>query len=513
MLDAAVAQLNAFNGMLYTYVLIGLLVGGGLVFTVRTRGVQFRHFGTMLRISLRSRSGAEGGISSFQAFAIGMATRIGIGNITGVALALILGGPGSIFWMWVIAAVGMATSFTEATLAQLFKERAGDGTFRGGPAWYLTFGLRSRAWGVLFAVLLVFAMVVAMPMVQGNTIAIALDKGHGVSPMLSAVILMVLTALVVFAGVRGVARAAGLMTPLMAVVYVLVAVVVIGLNITSVPGFLGDIVLGAFGLRESLAGMAGGMMAAILNGAQRGLFTNEAGMGTNPNAAATATVAHPVQQGFIQSLGVFVDSIIICTSTAFIILATGPSVYTPGVTVADASASLTTDAVRGQLGEWMVWPMTVMIFFFGFSSILGAFAYAAVNADFLRGRAGRNYLIAALAVLATGIGSVQALQPVWIFMDTAMAFITIVNLIGLIALSGWVAGALRDYEEQGRQGRTPVFVARGNRHLPGELPGQVWNGTGGGDVPVDESGAPTEHRLGLDVAGPGRQRVRSTRRR
>lgn len=491
MLNHVVDQLNVFNAMLYTYVLIGLLVGGGLLFTIRTRGVQFRHFGTMLRTSLRSRSGAEGGISSFQAFAIGMATRIGIGNITGVALALILGGPGAIFWMWVIAAVGMATSFTEATLAQIFKERAGDGTFRGGPAWYLTYGLRSRAWGIVFAVLLIFSMVIAMPMVQGNTIAIALQEGHGVSPLLSAVILMVLTALVVFAGVRGVARAAEVMTPLMAVGYVLIALVVIGFNISAVPGFLADIVLGAFGLRESLAGTAGGMTAAILNGAQRGLFTNEAGMGTNPNAAATATVAHPVQQGFIQSLGVFVDSVIICTSTAFIILATGPAVYSPGVTGADTAASLTTEAVSSQLGAWMVWPMTVMIFFFGFSSILGAFAYAAVNADFLRRRAGRNHGIAALTVLTTGVGSLQALQTVWIFMDTAMAFITIVNLVGLIALSGWVAGALRDYEEQARLGRQPVFVAPGNPHLPRALPGEVWNGPAGGDVRLEEPEVPS----------------------
>ena len=469
-----VGQLNAANGVLYTYVLIGLLIGGGLYFTIRTRGVQFRHFGTMIRYSLGSRRGADGGISSFQAFAIGMATRIGIGNITGVALALILGGPGSIFWMWVVAAVGMATSFMEATLAQLFKEPAGDGTFRGGPAYYLSYGLRSRAWGVLFAVLLIFAMVIAMPMVQGNTIAIALQHGHGVEPWITGIVLMVLTALVVFAGVRGVARAAEVMTPFMAIGYVLIAVIVIGLNLGSVPGFLGDIVAGAFGLREGLAGVSGGVAAAILNGAQRGLFTNEAGMGTNPNAAATATVAHPAQQGFIQSLGVFVDSIIICTSTAFIILATGPAIYTPGVTGADSSASLTTNAVTSQLGDVMVWPMSIMIFFFGFSSILGAFAYAAVNADFLRGRAGRNVLVASCAVITTGIGSVLALRTVWILMDTAMAFITIVNLIGLIALAGWVAGALKDYEAQVRSGHTPVFVATGNPYLPKPLPGDVW---------------------------------------
>ncbi len=476
MIPNAVQQLNEFNGLLYTYILIGLLAGGGVLFTIRTRGVQFRHFGTMVRHALGSRSGAEGGISSFQAFAIGMATRIGIGNITGVALALILGGPGAIFWMWVIAAAGMATSFTEATLAQLFKVRASDGTFRGGPAYYLSFGLKSRAWGVLFAVLLIFSMVIAMPMVQGNTIALALSEGHGIAPPVTAVVLMVLTALVVFGGVRGVARAAEVLTPLMAVAYVAIAVVIIGLNIGSVPAFLADIVAGAFGLRPGLAGLAGGVSAAILNGAQRGLFTNEAGMGTNPNAAATATVAHPAQQGFIQSLGVFVDSIIICTATAFIILSTGTAVYVPGVTEASQAASLTTHAVVSSLGGVMVWPMTIMIFFFGFSSILGAFAYATVNVDFLRGRSERNLLAGACAVITTGAGAMQELRTVWIFMDTAMAFITITNLVGLIALSRWVAGALRDYEAQARDGRSPVFDATGNQYLPGVLPGDVWAG-------------------------------------
>ncbi len=476
MTDSFIDQLDAFNGVLYTYGLIVLLIGGGAVFTARTRGVQVRHFGRMFRYALRSRRGAEGGISSFQAFAIGMATRIGIGNITGVALALVLGGPGAIFWMWVVAAVGMATSFTEATLAQVFKVRWPDGTFRGGPAYYLTVGLGSRRWGVLFAVVLIFAMVIAMPMVQANTIAAALDGGHGVPTWASALILMALTGLVVFFGVRGVARAAELLTPLMAVGYVGIAVVVVAINVGSVPGFLSDIVAGAFGLRAGLAGVGGGVVAALLNGAQRGLFTNEAGMGTNPNAAATATVAHPVQQGFIQSLGVFVDSIIICTSTAFIILSTGSAVYTPGVTPRESAAHLTTDAVTSQLGSVMVWPMTIMIFFFGFSSILGAYAYAEVNADFLRGRQSRHILLACTAVATTGIGALQELKTVWVLMDTAMAMTTIVNLIGLLVMSGWVAALLRDYEGQLREGRDPVFVATGNPLLPRDLEGPVWRG-------------------------------------
>lgn len=475
MLDSLTGALDQFNGRLYTYILVGLLIGVGLLLTVLTRGVQVRHFGAMFRTSLSSRRGADGGISSFQAFAIGMATRIGIGNITGVALALVLGGPGAVFWMWIVAAVGMATSFAEASLAQIFKVRWSDGTFRGGPAYYLTRGLRSRAWGVLFAVLLIFAMVIAMPMVQANTIAVALDAGHGVPTWVTGVVLMALVAFVVFSGVRGVARAAEVLTPFMAIGYVLIAGAIVLTNLGQVPGYLSDIVAGAFGLREGLAGIGGGVVAAMLNGAQRGLFTNEAGMGTNPNAAATATVRHPVQQGFIQSLGVFVDSMIICTATAVVILSAGAPTFVAGQTSRDAAGDLTTQAVTAQLGAWMTWPMTIMIFFFGFSSILGAFAYAQVNADFLRRREGRAPLLAALTVLTTGVGSVLALHTVWVVMDTAMALITVVNLIGLIVLSRWVAGVLRDYEAQRRAGvAEPVFVGRDNPHLPGDLDSDVW---------------------------------------
>ena len=473
--------ITAVNDAMYLYVLVGLLVAVGIWMTWRTRAVQVRLFGQMLSYVGRSRRGADGGISSFQAFAIGMATRIGIGNITGVALALILGGPGAIFWMWMVSLVGMATSFAEATLAQLFKVRALDGTFRGGPAYYISRGLGSRRWGTVFAWLLVLSMVVAMPMVQANTIAVTVESSHGVGTWLSALVLVVITALVVFGGVKLVARVAEVMTPLMALGYVATAVAVVALNLEAVPQFFADIFAGAFGLRAGLAGVGGGVVAAVLNGVRRGLFSNEAGMGTGPNAAATATVAHPVQQGLIQSLGVFVDTMFICTSTAFIILASGASVYVPGVTGVDAAGSLTTTAVTSQLGDWMAWPMTVMIFFFGFSSILGAFAYAEVNLLFLRAGAGAYRVLRATVVATTGIGSLLALQTVWALMDTAMALITVVNLVALVKLTRWVVVALRDYERQvaaaapgGTGAWEPVFVAADLPDAPGELPGDVW---------------------------------------
>ncbi|WP_127131332.1 sodium:alanine symporter family protein [Georgenia sp. SYP-B2076] len=476
--------LTAVNDAAYTYLLVALLVAVGVLMTWRTRAVQVRLFGQMLRHVTRSRRGADGGISSFQAFAIGMATRIGIGNITGVAIALILGGPGAIFWMWLVSLVGMATAFAEATLAQVFKVRARGGTFVGGPAYYIARGLGSHRWGTAFAVMLVLSMAVAMPMVQANTIAGTVEHSHGVPTWASALVLLLLTALVVFGGVKLVARVAEIMTPAMALAYVLTALAVIALNLESVPQFFSDIFAGAFGLRAGLAGVGGGVVAAVLNGVRRGLFSNEAGMGTSPNAAATATVAHPVHQGLIQSLGVFVDTMFVCTSTAFIILASGAGTYVPGVTGIDVGAELTTLAVTTQLGGWMAWPMTVMIFFFGFSSILGAYAYAEVNMDFLRAGGHARHVLRVVVVLTTGIGSVLALQTVWALMDTAMAVITVINLVALVRLVPWVTGVLRDYEDQvaARRGGglDPAdevrFVATGHPGLPGELSGDVWAG-------------------------------------
>ena len=457
MLAAFTQALSGINDWIYLWVVIGLLVLVGVVMTVRTGVVQFRLFGQMLRYVGHSREGGEGGISSFQAFAIGMATRIGIGNITGVALAVILGGPGAVFWMWVVSLVGMATAFAEATLAQIFKEPAGDGTFRGGPAYYITRGTGSRAFGGVFAVLLVLSMAVAMPMVQANAISSVAAGSHGVPTGVSALVLAALTAVVVVGGVRGVARVAEWLTPLMALVYIVAGVAVVLLNLGSVPGFLGDIFAGAFGLSEGLAGIAGGVWATILNGVRRGLFSNEAGMGTNPNAAATATIRHPVQQGLIQSFGVFFDTFFICTMTAFIIFASGAGNYIPGVTGVEAAGTLTTEAVLFSLGAWMAWPMTVIIFFFGFSSILGAYAYAEVNMGFLRAPRWSFWLLRLVAVTATGVGAVLALTTVWTLMDTAMALITVVNLAALLLLGRWVVLALRDYERQRAAGTTPRF--------------------------------------------------------
>ena len=304
----------------YTYALSALLVVVGLYFTVRTRGVQVRRFGTMMRTITGSRSGAEGGISSFQAFAVGLAARVGIGNVAGVALAVVAGGPGALFWMWVVAVIGMATAFAESTLAQLFKERGRDFTFQGGPAYYIKNGLGSRTWGAVFAGMCIVSVGVTVVMVQTNSLADVISATvPEVSPWMVGVALVLLTAPIVLGGLKSVARVTEVMAPLMALAYVLVALVILLLNLGELPRVLSEIVRGALGADQALFGVAGGVMAAVLNGVRRGLFSNEAGLGTVPNAAGTATVAHPVRQGLIQSFGVFVDTILVCTATGLII--------------------------------------------------------------------------------------------------------------------------------------------------------------------------------------------------
>ncbi len=472
-MDTLNTVLGDVSNGLYTYVLIALLVGTGLYFTVRTRGVQARLFTRMIAVIARSRGDSHGGISSFQAFAIGISSRVGTGNIAGVALALTLGGPGAIFWMWVVAVVGMATAFIEATLAQMYKVRWRDGTFRGGPAFYIQHGLGSRRWGAVFAVLLVFVFGFAFEMVQANTIAVTLDSGHGVPSWVSALLLVALTAPVVFGGIRAVARVTELVAPLMAVVYIGLAVVVIVLNIGQLPDVVGMIVRGAFGLDEALAGTGGGLLAALLNGTRRGLFSNEAGMGSAPNAAATATVRHPAQQGLIQSLGVFVDTVLVCSATAFIVLLAAPSVYTPGVTGESEGAALTQAAAADTLGSWVTLPMTVLIFVFAFSSILGNFAYAEVNVDFLTRRRWAPVALRTLVTLAVLVGALAELGTVWTVADIAMGLMAIVNLVAVLLLGKWALAALRDYE-QVRGTTHGAFLGRGNPLLPGDLPGDVW---------------------------------------
>ena len=465
--------IDPVNKALYTYILVYLLVAVGIYFTIRTRFVQFRYFPRMLKQLVHSRS-HDAGISPFQAFCVGLASRVGTGNIAGVAIALTVGGPGAIFWMWVVALIGMATALIEATLGQIFKVRAGDGTFRGGPAFYIQRGLGSRAGGVVFALLLVFAFGFAFNMVQANAIADVLNASYEVEVQYTTIGLVLLAAPVLFGGVRRVARVAEIVLPLMALAYVALALVIIALHINYLPEMFKQIIGGAFGLTEMAGGFTGGIAAAMLNGVKRGLFSNEAGMGSVPNVAATATVSHPVKQGLIQSLGVFVDTILICSATAFIILVSGPEIYDPSQPTKMAGASLTAAAVASALGAWTTWLMTVLVFVFAFSSVLGNYVYAEINLFYLGVRNGfiTGFRMAVLAGIA--IGGLAALEAVWDLADVAMGLMAIVNLTAIVLLGRWALAALRDFARQADQGRDPVFIAE-DAGLPGHLDGDIWN--------------------------------------
>ncbi|MDO4665824.1 MAG: alanine/glycine:cation symporter family protein [Actinomycetaceae bacterium] len=469
------------------WVLIVLLLASGLFFTIKSKGMQIAMFPHMLSVIVKSRGGAKGGISSFQAFAIGLADRVGTGSIAGVALAVVAGGPGAVFWMWVVAAVGMATAFIEATLAQLFKVRGGDGTFRGGPAYYIQRGLGSRTWGAIFAVLLIFAYGFSFEMIQSNSISqLALTSFH-VPTWVSAVVLIALTLPLVIGGVRKIAHLSEILAPAMALVYVVMGIIIMLINFTYIPHVFSEIFTGAFGhgtyVPPAVAGGAGALIAALTQGIKRGLFTNEAGMGSAPNAAATATVDHPVTQGLIQSLGVFVDTMLVCTSTAFIILMSRPF-WEEGRAAGLNGTALTGESLVDSLGSSpavhnlvAVLVMAMMISF-GYSTILGNYAYAETNYRYLVGMNKSVLPLKILVIASTVLGALLPLKSVWSIADWATALMTIVNLVAILFLGKWALGALADYNAQ-RHTTTPVFCSVNNPHMPGELPTEVWHERGG----------------------------------
>ena len=511
-MDALADSLKVIADWITQHITMWALIATGLFLTAVTRGVQVRHLPTMIRQVASSRSGAGGGISSFQAFAISLAARVGVGNVFGVAAALLYGGPGAVFWMWVVALVGMATAFFEATLAQIFKVRAPDGSFRGGPAFYMARGMGGaggRALAGVFAVITLVTCGFIITSVQSNAVAGTLVAALGggedsalpgfgglsAAQLVVAGLVLVLTAVVVFGGIRAVARVTEWMAPIMALIYIVLVALICLMNLGDFLRVIGQIISSAFAPEPLVGGLGGGVLAAVINGTKRGLFSNEAGQGTAPNAAATATVAHPVQQGLIQSLGVFVDTIVVCTATALIVLLSG--VYTPGGARAlaavdpqaakDAASTLTSSSIGAVLGGWTEYLMAFIIFVFAYSSLLGNYTYAQVNMDFLRGTGHRHYALRLMIVAAAGIGAVSSLNFVWNLSDVVMGLMAIINIVSIVLLGKWAFGALADWEDQKRRldaGQIDEirFVAEDNPHLPGELPGTVWSRANAGRI-------------------------------
>lgn len=483
MQEVATQVVDLLNGLIWGKVLIWLLVGSGLYFTVRLGAVQFRHFGHIFTVLRGSRNSDSSGISSFQALCTSLAARVGTGNIAGVAVAITLGGPGAIFWMWMIALVGMATGFVEATLAQLFKSRDEQGQFRGGPAYYMERGLNARWMGILFSIFLIIAFGFVFNSVQANTIsgamigAFNIDWGKfalmgSVIPVASAVIglgLVVLTALIIFGGLRSIARFSELAVPIMAAAYLLVALVIIVINFSELPAVFSLIFKSAFGLHEAAAG---GIGAAIMNGFKRGLFSNEAGMGSAPNAAASATPypPHPVSQGYVQMAGVFIDTLLICTaSAAIILLAKVPAGNAEGI-------ALVQQALSSQLGGWAKYFLAVVILFFAFTSIVANYFYAENCLVFLEHNHQSGLLIFRLAVLAMVMfGALASLPFVWNLADVSMGLMAITNLIAVILLSNLAFKLARDYNAQRKAGKVPTFDASEYPEVQKKLSPGVWD--------------------------------------
>ena len=457
----------SINDFIWTYILIAMLITLGVYFTVKTKFVQFRYFKEMFRLlgdGTSRDAKKEGKVSSFQAFCISTASRVGTGNIAGIALAVVAGGPGAIFWMWLIALIGSASSFVEGTLAQIFKVRDGN-TFRGGPAYYMEKGLNKRWMGVWFSLLITVAYGLIFNSVQANTVTIAFENAFGLERTIVGALLALLVAVIIFGGIKSISRITEMIVPPMAIVYIGVAIFVVINNFSMLPSIFMEIFNGAFGLDQAIAG---GIGAAIKFGIQRGLFATEAGMGSSPNAAATSDVSHPVKQGLVQALGVFVDTFLVCTSTAFIVLCSG--LY-KGSNL--EGIELTQNALSSQIGPWASTFLAIIIFLFAFSSLLGNYYYAETNIAFIKESKTWLMIYRVAVVGMVFFGSIAALKTVWSLADLFMGLMVFTNLIAISFLSKFAYAALVDYLKQKKQGKDPVFVANS---IPGLKNTECWDG-------------------------------------
>lgn len=444
--------INGVNDILWSYILIIMLLGCAVWFTIKSRFVQFRMIGEMIRLLGDSAGKGEKGekhISSFQAFAVSLASRVGTGNLAGVATAVAIGGPGSVFWMWLIALLGSSSAFVESTLAQLYKEKGKD-SFIGGPAYYMLQGLGLRWMGVLFAVLISITFGFAFNSVQSNTICAAWEGAFGIDHAWIGAILTVLTLIVIFGGIQRIARVSSIVVPVMALGYIALALGIVLFNITRLPAVIETILSNAFGWEQAIGGSVG---AALMQGIKRGLFSNEAGMGSAPNVAATAHVSHPVKQGLIQALGVFTDTLIICTCTAFIILFSGAPL--------DGSINgvqLTQQALSNEVGSIGSTFVALAILLFAFSSIIGNYYYGEANIRFITSKRSVLFIYRILVGGMVMFGALASLDLAWSLADVTMGLMTICNLITISLLSRQAFLLLQDYVAQKKAGiKSPVF--------------------------------------------------------
>lgn len=441
----------------WSYGLIVMLLFSALYFTIKTRGMQFTMIGEMIKELINSgkknntkennSDKEKKTVSSFQAFAVSIASRVGTGNLAGVATAIAVGGPGAVFWMWVIALLGATNAFIESTLAQLYKVKGKD-SFMGGPAYYIKYGIGNKLWANTFAVLITITFGLAYNSVQSNTIASAVNESIGLSPTIVGIILTIMSIAIICGSIQRISRFSEIVVPIMALSYIALAIVIIALNITQIPAILKLIVTEAFTIESTIGG---GLGMAMLMGIKRGLFSNEAGEGSAPNVAATASVTHPVKQGLIQTLAVYTDTLVICTCTALIILCSG--VFNSG---ADGIV-LTQVAITHEIGPIGTHFVTIAIFLFAFTSIIGNYYYGETNIQFMTANKWALWIYRAAVGAMVMIGAIASLDLVWALADITMGMMTICNLAAILVLGKYAIILLNDYRTQRLKGYDPTY--------------------------------------------------------
>ena len=466
-LNSIVGQIN---NILWSYVLIALLILSGLLYTIRTGFAQGRLLGDMVALitgklsSLRDgEKKVAGQVTGFQAFCIAVASHVGTGNLAGVAIAVAVGGPGALFWMWVIALLGGATSLIENTLAQTYKVKEGNG-FRGGPSYYMEKALGQKTLGYIFSVIVIVTFAFVFNTVQANTIAQAFETTFNMSSAVAGIILAALTALIIFGGLNRIANVVSFMVPIMAIGYVVVALYVLIVNAVHIPALFMSIIEAAFGIKQAVGGAIG---VAMLQGIKRGLYSNEAGMGSAPNAAATSNVSHPVKQGLLQAFGVFVDTILICSATGFIVL-----LYPEYNTIGEKGIKLTQLALSHSVGAWGAGFITLCIFLFAFSSLVGNYYYGEANLEFLTKSKTSMLVFRVLTVACVYLGSVASLGLVWDIADVSMGIMALMNIVVIAILSPKAVAIINDYIKQRKEGKNPVFRAK---DIPGLENTECWD--------------------------------------
>ncbi len=446
-------MLDVLNDLLWSKVLIVALIGLGVWFTVGSRFVQFRYFGRMFRILGANQAFSHdkhGHLSSFQALVLSVAGRVGGGNIAGVAVAITLGGPGAVFWMWVVGLIGMATSYFECTLAQAYKQAEPDGTYRGGPAYYISRGLGARwKWlAAVYSVLLLATFGFGFNALQSYAVATSVNDAFGVPVAVSAIVMAGVIGAIVFGGIRRIAKVAEVLVPIMALGYLAIALVVLASNLESVPAVMALIVKSAFGLEPAIGG---GIGAAILMGVKRGLFSNEAGLGSAPNVAAVAYVPHPANQGIVQAFSVFIDTLILCSCTAFIVLI--GDVYTPGLSTELGGVALTQASLADIVGEWGRVYVSVAMMLFGFTTMIYNYYLGENSLSFFSDENRATLMIYRVAVIALcGWGATTDLGTAFAFADVTMGFLALANLFALAMLFKPGLRLMRDYDRQVAEG-------------------------------------------------------------